>query len=260
MNVREILNMIRHNHKYMVKQNDLLFNLVQDVSVNVSEISDKICTLEKKFCVISKTVKDNKDTIVEVQNNIRILENSVIILEKKVKSVKSDELEERLKTIEDKLNKQHSDIQTAVENDVMLADPRGDAINDRQVRVKNLPFGMRDDEDVKKLIEEGMRLNISVKSLQRASSINNRAGIVTLELHSTDDKMQLLRSKSKLRQSMDYFNVYIEDTNSSVQMRIEQKLQMLMRDVQHASSFQYPHKSRYHNAVHNRNNTHTATQ
>ena len=90
MNVREILNMIRHNHKYMVKQNDLLFNLVQDVSVNVSEISDKICTLEKKFCVISKTVKDNKDTIVEVQNNIRILENSVIILEKKVKSVKSD--------------------------------------------------------------------------------------------------------------------------------------------------------------------------
>ena len=226
----------------MVRQNDLLFNLVRDVSVNVSEISDKICTLENKFCVISKTVKDNKDTIVEVQNNIRILENSVIIIEKKVKSVKSvksDELEERLKTIEDKLNKQHSDIQTAVENDVMLADPRGDAINDRQVRVKNLPFGMRDDEDVKKLIEEGMRQNISVISLQRASPINNRTGIVTLKLHSTDDKMQLLRSKSKLRQSMDYFNVYIEDTNSSVQMRIEQKLQMLMRDVQHASSFQY---------------------
>ena len=80
MNVREIFNMIRHNHKYMVKQNDMLFNLVRDVSVNVSEISDKICTLEKKFCVISKTVKDNKDTIIEVQNNLRKLENSVVNL------------------------------------------------------------------------------------------------------------------------------------------------------------------------------------
>ena len=79
-------------------------------------------------------------------------------------------------------------------------------------------------------------------------------------MHSKDDKVKMLRSKSKLRQSMDYFNVYIEDTNSPVQMRIEQKLQMLMRNVQHASSFQYPHKSRYHSDVHNRNSTYTPTQ
>ena len=261
MNVREILNMIRHNHKYMVKQNDMLFNLVRDVSVNVSDISDKICTLEKKFCVISKTVKDNKDTIVEVQNNLKKLENSVVILKKNmVKSVTSDELEVRLKAIEDKLKKQHADIQTTAVNDVMMADPSGDAIHDRQVYVKNLSFGMKDDDDVEKLIKEGMGLNISVMSLQRAPSINNMAGIVTVEMHSKDDKVKMLRSKSKLRQSMDYFNVYIEDTNSPVQMRIEQKLQMLMRNVQHASSFQYPHKSRYHSDVHNRNSTYTPTQ
>ena len=142
----------------------------------------------------------------------------------------------------------------------MQADPSGDAINDSEVYVKNLSFGMKDDDDVEKLIKEGMGLNISVKSLQRAPSINNMAGIVTVEMHSKDDKVKMLRSKSKLRQSMDYFNVYIEDTNSPVQMRIEQKLQMLMRNVQHASSFQYPHKSRYHSDVHNRNSTYTPTQ
>ena len=46
MNVREILNMIRHNHNYMMKQNDVLFKLVREVSVNVSEINDKIRILE----------------------------------------------------------------------------------------------------------------------------------------------------------------------------------------------------------------------
>ena len=51
----------------MVKQNDLLFSLVRDVSVIVSENSDNICTLEKKLCVISKAVKNNKDTIEEVR-------------------------------------------------------------------------------------------------------------------------------------------------------------------------------------------------
>ena len=166
----------------------------------------------------------------------------------------------RLKAIEDKLKKQHADIQTTAVNDVMLADPSGDAINDRQVYVKNLSFGMKDDDDVEKLIKEGMGLNISVKSLQRAPSINNMAGIVTVEMHSKDDKVKMLRSKSKLRQSMDYFNVFIEDTNSSVQMRIEQKLQMLMINVQNASAFRYPHKSRYHNEVHNRNSTYTPIQ
>ena len=45
------------------------------------------------------------------------------------KSVKSDELEVRLKTIEDKLNEQHSDIQTTAANDVIMTDPSGDAIS-----------------------------------------------------------------------------------------------------------------------------------
>ena len=55
MNVREILNMRRHNHNYMVKQNDVLFKLVREVSVNVSEINDKIRILENFFSVIEKS-------------------------------------------------------------------------------------------------------------------------------------------------------------------------------------------------------------
>ena len=70
MNVKEILNMIRHNHNYMVKQNDVLFKSVREVSVNVSEISDKIRLLEQKFRLIEKAVKHNNNEIVEVQHKV----------------------------------------------------------------------------------------------------------------------------------------------------------------------------------------------
>ena len=60
------------NHNYMVKQNDVLFKLVREVSVNVSEISDKIRILEQKFCVIEKAVKHNNNEIVEVQHKVEI--------------------------------------------------------------------------------------------------------------------------------------------------------------------------------------------
>ena len=78
--------------------------------------------------------------------------------------MKSDEVRSVLKTVEDKLKKQHSDIQTTAANDVVLADLSRDVIYNRQVNLKKIPFDMRDDEDVKKLIEERMGLNISVKS------------------------------------------------------------------------------------------------
>ena len=105
MNVREILNMIRRNHNYMVKQNDVLFKLVREVSVNVSEINDKIRILEKFFSVIEKAVKHNNNEIVEVQHKVENLEKSVRILkEKQSVLVKADELEIRLKAMENKLN------------------------------------------------------------------------------------------------------------------------------------------------------------
>ena len=243
MNVREILNMIRHNHNYMVKQNDVLFKLVREVSVNVSEINDKIRILEKKFSVIEKAVKHNNNEIVEVQHKVENLEKSIRILkEKQSVSVKADELEIRLKAMENKLNQR---ITERVNTTDVVANASTATTDDRLLLIKNLPYGMKDNEDVVKLIREGMGLDISVKSIQRAPSVYNRAGVLTVELHSKDDKMKILANKSKLRQSIDYYNVYLENTNSAVDMRIEEQIKMLVNNVQNAPSFQYPRASKY---------------
>ena len=257
MNVREILNMIRRNHNYMVKQNDVLFKLVREVSVNVSEINDKIRILEKNFCVIEKAVKHNNNEIVEVQHKVENLEKSVRILkEKQSVSVKADELEIRLKAMENKLNQR---ITERVNITDVVANASTATTDDRLLLIKNLPYGMKDNEDVVKLIHEGMGLDISAKSIQRAPSVYNRAGVLTVELHSKDDKMKILANKSKLRQSIDYYNVYLENANSAVDMRIEEQIKMLVNNVQNAPSFQYPRASKY-TTSRTRNNRYHNTQ
>ena len=105
MNVREILQILRHNHNYMVKQNDSLLKLVRKVSENVSDISDKVSTSERQFCTINKTVKNNNDTLVDVKGDIEKLQKSVKTLKtKQMDAVKSDPIEKRLKLMERKLD------------------------------------------------------------------------------------------------------------------------------------------------------------
>ena len=55
----------------------------------------------------------------------------------------------------------------------------------------------------------------------------------------------MIANKSKLRQSIDYHNVYLENTNLAVHMRIEKQIKMLVNNVQNALSFQYPRASKY---------------
>ena len=92
--------------------------------------------------------------------------------------------------------------------------------DDKLLLIKNFSYRMKDNDDVEKLIHEGMGFDISVQSTQRAPSVFNRAVVLTLELHSKDDKIKIIENKSKLRQSIDYYNVYLENTNLEVHMRI----------------------------------------
>ena len=105
--------------------------------------------------------------------------------EKQSVSVKADELEIRLKAMENKLNQR---ITERVNITDVVAHASTATTDDRLLLIKNLPYGMKDNEDVMKLIHEGMGLDISVKSIQLAPSVYNRAGVLTVELHSKDDK------------------------------------------------------------------------
>ena len=59
------------------------------------------------------------------------------------------------------------------------------------VPVSNLPYGMKDEDDVNKLLSEDLRIDVTVKSILRAPSVYNRDGIITIELESKEDKCLL---------------------------------------------------------------------
>ena len=71
--------------------------------MHVAEISDKMDTMEKKFCAISTTVKNNKDVIGEVQRIVERLQKTTSEIKKRPANNKSEQIEMRLKTLENKL-------------------------------------------------------------------------------------------------------------------------------------------------------------
>ena len=135
-------------------------------------------------------------------------------------AVKSDK---RLKLIERRLEEHDRVPKNIAVNNNMTG------MDDKMVRVKKLPYGMQDEEDVNKLVRDGLGLNVTIKSVTREPSLYNRAGVMTIELHSNDDKMLMVTNKWKLRRTEKYYDVYVEDGNSSTNNRQEKRLQMLVQ-------------------------------
>ena len=112
------------------------------------------------------------------------------------------------------------------------------------VIIRNLPYGMKDDEDCYQLLNNGLGLDINIKSTQRAPSVNNNAGVLTIELQSYKDNEMIMNKKSQLRLSKRYYNVYIDESSTQVHQIIERKLQILAKNLQDTNSFprstQYP--------------------
>ena len=224
--IKELQKIMRNNHNYMVKQNDILFTLVKEISVNVSEINDKVCDLENKFCALESKTRDlnqsitnNKDAIVVVKSDTEKLQKAMKLMEKNSKTA-SAFLEKRITAIENRLNS-HSATPNA-------AHSASNEHGDRMVTVSNLPYGMKDEDDVNKLLREGLRLNVAVKSILRAPSVYNRAGVITIELESIEDKMLIMRNKWKLRQLDKYYDVYVNDDCHNNPKIIQEKLHMLV--------------------------------
>ena len=87
---------------------------------------------------------------------------------------------------------------------------------------------MKDEDGVNKLLREGLWLNIAVEFILRKPSVYNRAGVITIELESKEDKMHIMKNKWKLRQLDKYYDVYINDDCHNNNKKIQQKLHMLV--------------------------------
>ena len=221
VNIARIEQVIKQNHGVFAKQHDVLLNLVSDISVNVAEISDRVNKLEKRQCSMQKTINNNKDMLDEVTTDLEKVKKSIrIVKQKQSQSIKHDEFEERLKIVEAKLMKQEHNDRTSDSSNI-----------DTVLYVRNLPYGMKDDDDARSLISDGLGLNSEIRSTHRAPSINHDAGVLTINLASPDEKLKVMANKWKLSNSEKYHHVYIAGEELLVNRRIERKFEMLINNL-----------------------------
>ena len=187
VNIARIEQVIKQNHGVFSKQHDVLLNLASDISVNVAEISVRVNKIEKKQCNIQKILSNNKDVLDAFVTNLVNVKKSVrIVTHKQSRSINHDQFEERLKIVETKLRK--DELNSAVSAPVNNA-------TEEIFIIKNLPYGMRDEDDVQQLIREGLDLNNKINSIHRAPSINHEAGDLTIKVASLDENLKVITIK-----------------------------------------------------------------
>ena len=76
VNIALVKQVIKNNHGAFTKQHEVLLNLVSDISVNVSKISDKVNKLERKLIVTQKSVNNNKEVLDNIIVDIEMIKKN----------------------------------------------------------------------------------------------------------------------------------------------------------------------------------------
>ena len=161
-------------------------------------------TMEKKFNDLERVFQSKID---KFQNHMfkRFTEmmNSAVSTVKEALGEEIDELEKRIRNIEEKEVSENR-----MEIDV---DQTANSGNNLNLVIRNLPE--KPEENVKNevngLFKDGLRLReLTVESAERKTSASeNRAGIVIAKLKSKEDKVTVMKNKSKLKDSRRYNKV-----------------------------------------------------
>ena len=178
LNVERIESIIKLNQQTMLSQNNIVMNLIGDISISVSEISERVKTLENKFNTLSLKAENNAKTICELNKFV----NSLTKMQEQTEA----DQEKRLKRIETILNSRHNEGNT--ENEITVTE-------NNKITIHNLSYQQKDVEDVNTLLRDGLGMDIQAKTIHRAPSKFYNAGILTVELSSQKEKSEVMKNK-----------------------------------------------------------------
>lgn len=179
----------------------LLKSLQESLDEHKSDMTTKLDSLEKKIG------QDIKDSVKDLQDYFDI--EIVRITER------CDKIDERVKKLEN--------VQTQRET----YDP------ETTIVVTGLP--VEDDEDIvdkaAKLIRQGLGVrDVPPVRAMRLTSRDERPGLVKIQVDTLDNKIKLLKNKTKLKDN-DYDNVYIRSSKSHTDRLIELNFKKILEIV-----------------------------
>ena len=221
-NVDRIEEIIQMNQKTMLSQNQNVLKLISGISTHVANISDRLLTLENKVESMNIKVESNTSAIKAIERNMAAL----IAMDKNKDSV--IQLDQRIKLVENKLSEQSAIAQ--VNNNIHTNETTCGKIvvAENAIVIHNLAYRQRDVEDVYKMMSRGLNLGIKAKTIHRAPSRYNNAGVVTVEMHSLDDKAAVLKRRAILTNNNQLNNVVIKSFKTPTHVQIENKFDSLI--------------------------------
>ena len=188
---------------------------------SISDVLDSIRQLEKSFTDKLEAIEDRIN--VSIQQAIR----------NEIDQVKAD-LSERLKQLEDRVSMWEDKLTNSNEDKYKL---------DRNLNViiHNLPETNEENliNKVGGLFKDTLKLqNIGIEKAERKRGhAGNKPGVIVTTLNCREDKEQVMQFKHRLKNSIQFKNVYIDHDKSLEQRRNEANLRLLVTTVAKDSLF-----------------------
>ena len=230
-----------NNEKIEVMKNEMKTEIEKirtDFNNRIEGLAKKVETkvskaLDKKLDDKTKVIKNNIDK--EIQK-IRTTNDKIVTSVTRVEETTLPTFKEELGDEIDELNRRMKDLEEKVSNgrkeDNDGSEP--DSLK-RSIIIRHLDE--RENENVKdivnSLISSGLKLDkIRVESAIRKQSKNeNKPGIVVAVCKSLNDKNSIMQKKRELRKSRRYENVYIEHHMAPEQRRLNNNLRAIVNTI-----------------------------
>ena len=210
------------------KFNTYFINIGHSLSEQI-HAKDRLLTLENKVESMNIKVESNTSAIKAIERNMAALN----AMDKNKDSV--IQLDQRIKLVENKLSEQSAIAQ--VNNNIHNTNDRKPTnettcgkivVAENAIVIHNLAYRQRDVEDVNKMMSRGLNLGIKAKTIHRAPSRYNNAGVLTVEMHSLDDKAAVLKRRAILTNNNQLNNVVIKSFKTPTHVQIENKFDSLI--------------------------------
>ena len=202
------------------------------MNIKVESNTSAIKTIERTMATLNASDK-NKDSVIQ--------------------------LDQRIKLVENKLSG-HSAI-AQVNNNIHNTNEKPTneitcgkiVVAENAIVIHNLAYRQKDVEDVNKMMSRGLNLGIKAKTIHRAPSRYHNAEVLTVEMHSLDDKAAVLKRRAILTNNNQLNNVIIEIFKTPTHVQIENKIDSTI-NAMHMKVFNRDRSAYNRDTCNNRNN------
>ncbi len=231
--INHVEQLLCDNHSAAVAQHNEVMLAVRSLTDKMNIITDRLTVMESNIIVMDTRLTNNESEIHRAKADIKSISDTVNRLENSQKqNVESAgkivrQIEQRL----DNLN-----VPIVIGGDTEADSVSNEVIDDNSILISNLPQSNNYESDVNALIWTGLCLNINTKTVKKLDSRGD-ATKLKIEFYTLADKMTVLKAKRQLRNTNEYYDIFIEGFKSRTEMMMERNFKTLIQTIPRGHMF-----------------------